>query len=103
MTARRLPLTTAFGTSSLEPYCEIFGFRVDEAIEHISGGKRLTRELEPHRDCVSTVRADTDSSTSRTRRERSLRRVLDHIVDEKDPVRLIIATQRRIVWHASST
>lgn len=80
-----------------------FGRNVDEVIEHMATGRGLRGYQEPFREYVSTVRADTDSFKTRTKRERLLRQVLDHVFDDKDAVRLFNPTQRRIVWHASAS
>jgi hypothetical protein len=80
-----------------------FARGVDEVNEQIRQGKGLHSGQEPFREYLLTVRSDTDSFKQRMTRERLLREVLDHVFDDLDSYRLFNATQRRIVWHASST
>lgn len=80
-----------------------FALGVDEVSDQIQMGKGIQSFQEPFRDYLMAVRADTDSFKQRSTRERLLRDVLDGVFDEKDTNRLFNATQRRILWHASTT
>lgn len=80
-----------------------FAKGVDEVNEQIRHGKGVAAGQEPFREYLLTVRADTDSFKQRMTRERLLRDVLDGVFDDLDSDRLFNATQRRIVWHASTS
>lgn len=80
-----------------------FARGVEEVSDRLRSGKGVASEQEPFREYLLTVRADTDSFKTRMARERLLRQVLDHVFDDLDSCRLFNQTQRRIVWHASST
>ena len=65
-------------------------------------GKNLTSSEGIFRDYLMTVQQGTDSRPQRARRESILRNVLDGVFDHLDPNRRFNATQRRILWNASS-
>ncbi|MEY2447127.1 MAG: hypothetical protein QOH79_603 [Acidimicrobiaceae bacterium] len=80
-----------------------FGRGVDEVNDQIRTGKGVLTHQEPFREYLLTVRSDTDSFKQRMTRERLLREVLDNVFEDLDSTRLFNATQRRIVWHASTS
>ncbi len=80
-----------------------FARGVDEVNDLIRLGKGIGSGQEPFREYLLTVRADTDSFKQRMTRERLLREVLDHVFEDLDSCRLFNTTQRRIVWHASTS
>ena len=63
----------------------------------------MNQQIAPRREYLITVRADTDSSKQRLKREKLLTNVLGGVFEDLDPNRVFNATQRRIVWSASQT
>lgn len=80
-----------------------FGRRVDEVNEKNRKHKNIGRSEEHFRAYLMTTREGTDSAQNRKTREQLLRKVLDGIFDEVDPVRSFNPTQRRIIWHSSAS
>ncbi len=79
-----------------------FARGVDEVAD-LGVGRSIQSHQEPFREYLRTVRADTDSFKTRVARERLLGSVLDHVFEDLDACRLFNPTQRRIVWHASTS
>ena len=60
------------------------------------------RPRPPFSDYLTTVRADTDSSATRERRERILKGMLWSLYTRKDSQRIFSSEQRRILWNSET-
>ena len=63
---------------------------------------RPVRPRPPFSDYLLTVRADTDSSANRERRERVLKGMLRSLYARKDDQRIFSPEQRRILWNSDA-
>ena len=63
---------------------------------------RSFRPRPPFSDYLATVRADTDSSASRERRERILKGMLWSLYARKDDQRIFSSEQRRVLWNSDA-
>lgn len=79
-----------------------FGAAVDEVNDKMSRGA-LAKADEPFRVYLMTVKEGTDSKQQRDRREKALRSVLNGVFEPLDVKRTFNETQRRVLWHASSS
>jgi hypothetical protein len=78
-----------------------FAHNVDELSDQLKNIEPPHAANEPVREYLMTVRADTDSSKQRLKREKILTKVLDGVFEDLDPNRVFNSTQRRIVWNGS--